>query len=279
MSRQTDPTRRRLLALATAATATLAGCSGGDGGGDGSDDESGDGDDDSGADGDGDGGTDTDVDATTAEPTAESTNGGTTAADDTATADDGTTAGDGETTETAGPAGDCTDFEPDAYARFDGAGEPFVATFEYPDGEGSGSISMGTVNGVRSATIIQDVRGERFYVFVEQDLEGTDERTPADRGETDGFEQFDTLAYEGEDVPLVRSTSPGQFEYTLFAAGLPYEHADGTTQYYHVELNATSAYADSADNGECDATWGATAEHVLRSLEPNPDTTVEDEAQ
>lgn len=263
MPRPTDLTRRRLLALTTASTAALAGCSDG---GDGDDGSGGDGGDD-GDDGDGssdgsDGGdrTETDVegDTATADQTAEPT------ADET-------------TTETVASADDCTAFEPESYARFDGAGEAFVATFEYPAGEGSGTIQMGTVNGVRSASIIQDVRGERFYVFFEQDLEGTEERSPADRGETDGFERFDALTFGGEDVPLVRSTSPGQFEYTVFAAGLPYEHDDGSTRYYHVEVNATAAYADSAEAGECEATWRATAEHVLRSLEPNPDTTIEEE--
>lgn len=250
------PDRRRVLrALGTSVlVAGLAGCSSGGDGGDGASETpagSGDGGDgggggDSGSDGDGGGGDGAGRDGNT---------------------------GGGQTVS-------CDGLTEATYTRYDEADSPFVGTFEHP-----GSVAAtGTVNNVHSLTVRLYV-GDRqaFDVFPTQSLEGTDSPTDAQRGNVDGLEQVGEFDFGGETVPLVRASPAPNGDngtnyyrnYPYYVAGLPHD-SGGSTTYYRMSVKGSVQFAEGLEPTVCGDAFEEVARRVLRSLEPNPDTTVAD---
>lgn len=169
----------------------------------------------------------------------------------------------------------------DGYTRYDESESPFVATFEHP-----GDVAAtGTFNDEHSLTVRVNVEERQpFDIFPTQNLSGTDSLTPAQKGELDGLEQFDELDFGGETVPLVRASAGSNGDdgaerytnYPYYVVGLPYEGSAGK-KYYRFDVRATVRFADSLEPTVCEPTYRTVAKHVLGSLEPNPDTTVESE--
>jgi hypothetical protein len=249
------PTRRRVLKTigASAVVAGLAGCSGdGDDGGDGGDTPA---DEDTPAGDDGEPGTDGDAGGGESTPT-ESETGGT-------------------------ATGNCADLTAGGYTRYDEPDSPFVGTFEI-----TGNVpSTGTVNNVHSVTV-RNYIGDRqaFDIFPTQRLVGTDSRTAVQTGEAAGTEQVGEFEFGGETVPLIRVSPDATDEngtnyyrnYPYFVAGLPHEGSSGT-KYYRMSVKATVQFSNDLEPTVCEDTFAEIAKHMLRSLEPNTDTTVEQE--
>jgi hypothetical protein len=193
--------------------------------------------------------------------------------------DDEDEADDTETaTPTATPTEDqmaaCSQIADGGYQRYDEPDSAFVATFEYP-----GDVALRScVNGRKGLTIRTTI-GDRqpFDLIVVQNLAGEQSQTDPMTGDVDGLQQVGDLQFGGETVPLVRSSGgsnadPGaeyQVEYPYYVVGLPHGGA-----YYRFDVRATVAAADDLEPTDCGATWADVSERVVRSLEPNADTTI-----
>jgi hypothetical protein len=254
-NRHTDeaPTRRRVLAATGAMASGLAGCVGG--GGDG-------------------GGEPTDTPTATPSP------------DRNPTPTD-TEAGTPSPAETA--AISCEAMDEGGYERYtppestDSVESQFVATFEYPAAqeEGEGINVTSCVNGILGLAIRTRLSGEPFDLIPRQKLEGVAERTAAMKGEVEGLQQVGEFEYDGETLPLVRSSGgPNEDDvakyriaYPYYVVGLPYEES-GERAYYRFDLKGTVGSSQRLEATQCGETWAEVSERVIRSLEPYPDTTI-----
>lgn len=248
-------TRRRMLALAGVTTATnLAGCLGGGGG---SGDDSGE----TSVDGGGGG-------------------GGTTQASD------GGSAG-GESTTDAGPNDspdpDCTRLtgQPTPY---DASGTPFIFQFDYvdtwnvPDAlQGPGGRSQGLSSPVVSVDGEPESAGIRVGQRFEALTASGVEESIADivSGERNPFSVVRELEYDGETVRVVGITDA---ELPTYRFWLPY--GSEPRQYYPFELDCLTSIL-RAGGGEptrtlCVEPTVAAVDTIMDSLEPNPDTTIDE---
>lgn len=177
--------------------------------------------------------------------------------------------------------GRCGDLTEGGYSRYDEPDSPFVGTFEHP-----GSVSTaGTVNNFHSLTIRQYI-GDRqaFDIFPTQKLTGTDSPTDAQLGNVEGLERVGEFEFGGETVPLVRASPAPNGDngtnyyrnYPYYVAGLPHEGSDGT-EYYRMSVKATVQFSNDLEPTVCVDTFEEVARRMMTSLEPNPDTTVEEE--
>ncbi|WP_201287891.1 twin-arginine translocation signal domain-containing protein [Salinirussus salinus] len=177
--------------------------------------------------------------------------------------------------------GRCGDLTEGGYSRYDEPDSPFVGTFEYP-----GSVAAtGTVNNFHSLTIRQYI-GDRqaFDIFPTQKLVGTDSPTDAQLGNVEGLERVGEFEFGGDTVPLVRASPAPNGDngtnyyrsYPYYVAGLPHEGSDGT-KYYRMSVKATVQFSNDLEPTVCGDTFDEVARRVMTSLEPNPDTTVEEE--
>jgi hypothetical protein len=267
--------RRRILQASTAASIGLAGCLGDDGqAGDTNDGDA----DSSGSDG-GDGG---DGDAG-----GNSGDGATDSPTPTATATATGTPTDSPTP-TATPAGGfigegdpekCSGLTQGGYERREAGEGPFVVTFEY-----LGSSVQGTGNTETALTVRKSIDGETFDMFPYQRLDGKDEPTDAMRAERDGLSVVEEFSYQGETIPVVKG-DPGADDpvedeadhtWPYYFAGIPHEHSAGT-RYYRFGLKERSQYTETfGEPVVCPATWELIALDMIRSVEPNPETTIEE---
>ena len=259
--------RRRILHAGTAASIGLAGCLG-------DDNQTGDANDGSGGGGGGDGGDG-------------GTNGGSSdqATDPLpATATPTGTPTDSPTPTPAGGfigEGDpekCSGLTEGGYERREPGEDPFVVTFEH-----LGSSVQGTGNTGTALTVRQSIDGETFDMFPFQLLDGTEEPTDAMRAERDGLSVVEEFSYQGETIPVVKA-DPGADDpareatqtWPYYFAGVPHEHSAGT-RYYRFGLKERGQYTETfGEPVVCPATWELIALDMIRSIEPNPQTTIEE---
>jgi len=243
--------RRRLLAaLGTTTIAGLAGCSGG-GGGDGDD---------------GDGGADdtTDPDGGADDP------GGDPGGAGSGTTDAG--GGGGGTTESGGEAGNlaCADLAGD-YTAVDTAGRPLVLRWERPS-----VLGDPTYESERTEVIVTSVADDgdtELTLLVAQERRGS--RSPDGLGS--GDEEFATVEFGGETVPVGRNTMMASDSSLRLFADLPYE-IDGETRHFRTRfvLNVATGRMESVADS-CGQDLDTAMRDVLGSVAPNPDSTVASE--
>jgi hypothetical protein len=161
---------------------------------------------------------------------------------------------------------------------YDAAGEPTLFTLAYPCGWGnqSGMFELGDhpqedyQEVIAQFDVIASIDGsDRFvYMLVRQQVPPA----PPDELEKAAYDNYETLTYEfGEETRTAKVSIPdfGTVAHTL----VPYEHDDGSTTQHLVSIDATPK-----PGGDC--SYGVSQDlvkRVVRSFEPNPDTTFSQE--
>ncbi|MDZ7731395.1 MAG: hypothetical protein U5K37_11555 [Natrialbaceae archaeon] len=173
----------------------------------------------------------------------------------------------------------CDTLAEGGYSRHDETESPFVATFEHP---GSVSVS-GRVNNDYSLTITVGPAQNPVYVFPTQDVSGSESPTALQQGTGDGVEVAFEIDFGGETVPVVRvspdaadANGTGLYrEYPYYVAGLPFEGSSGA-RYYRFSAKGSVQFASDLEAPDCGDAIDEMTRHMMESLEPNPDSTVED---
>jgi hypothetical protein len=88
-------------------------------------------------------------------------------------------------------------------------------------------------------------------------------------------ERSGTLSFNGEDRPVWRPP-PSKGSGAARTVELPYE-VDDESLYFKVDTIADSGLAESTD--ECVTAFDEVAEHMVMSLTPNEDSTIESELE
>jgi hypothetical protein len=196
----------------------------------------------------------------------------------------GTTAGDGDATPRDDPDPDCSRLTGDP-VPYDASDTLFVFSFDYIDTwelddpiAGSGGRTQGiasptvTVDGERESAGIQVVQSTDALSASEVDAE----IAAVTDGQYARFEVVDEQAFDGETVPVVGISDADP---SFFALWLPHGPAD-QRKYYSLTISTLTSILRLNDDNQsvtlCDDPVHAAVETVRESLRPNPGTTIEE---